>query len=76
MDKERLVAAFNEWMRRYIEEPARFRHEIETVREFLAEEQGGKEPSYGQRSAAYLLKLMEEVGAGGDNKPPPVPASS
>ena len=70
-DKEKLVAAFNEWMRRYIEEPERFRREIQSVREFLAEEQGGKQPSYGQRCAVYLLKLMDEAGVDENTPSPP-----
>jgi len=50
--------AFNEWMRRYIEEPERFEREMTTVNEFMKAEAGGVEPDYGQSCAAYLQKLM------------------
>lgn len=47
--------AFNEWMRRYIEEPERFRREWESIEQFKAE---GANPTYGDRCAAYLAELM------------------
>jgi hypothetical protein len=57
IDQDTLAAAFNEWMRRYIEEPERFAHEIQTVRQFMATMADGNEPSYGDECAAYLLEL-------------------
>jgi hypothetical protein len=51
--------AFDEWMRRYIEEPERYAREFQSVSEFVAE--GGKdgaETSYGRECAAYLEQLM------------------
>lgn len=42
----------NEWMRRYIEEPARFDAEFQTVNQFLADEADGPKPIYGETSAA------------------------
>jgi hypothetical protein len=56
-----MVKAFNEWMRRYIEEPSKFEAEFQTVNEFLKDEAGGIEPTYGETSAAYLEKLASEV---------------
>lgn len=54
------IEAFNEWMRRYTEEPAQFEAEFRTVGEFLAEEARGEEPSYGATCDAYLEQLMRE----------------
>lgn len=61
--------AFNEWMRRYIEDPERFRREMTTVREFLAEEAAGTEPTYGERCDEYLRRL--EAGELADATAPP-----
>lgn len=59
--------AFNEWMRRYTEEPEAFEHEVTTIKGFLASQAGGEEPTYGQTSAAYLAQLCklytEKAGA-------------
>lgn len=61
MNEEVLVKAFNEWMRRFIDEPERYYREFEEVIEFISEEKEGVEPSYGQKCAPYLIKLMQEV---------------
>lgn len=58
---KRIAAAFNEWMRRYIDEPERFDRELTTARNFLAESARGKEPSYGDGCAGYLRKLVAEL---------------
>lgn len=58
-----MAAAFNEWMRRYTEEPETFAHEWETVGEFLGDQAAGREPSYGAWCAAFLTKLMAEGAA-------------
>jgi hypothetical protein len=63
MSKEQMIACFNEWMRRFIEEPARFTQEFEAVLAFLQEEQAGQVPSYGDECVAYLLWLAEEAVA-------------
>lgn len=55
---------FNEWMRRYIEEPERFNAEFRTVQQFLADESEGKEPSYGEACTAYQFQLLAEMNAG------------
>lgn len=57
------AAAFNEWMRRYIEEPERFRREIQTVSQFLADKLNGVAPSYGAACAHYLEELLGELNA-------------
>lgn len=58
---ETLIAAFNEWMRRFIEEPERFKSEWQGVKQFLADVNVGREPSYGQVCAAYLKELCTAV---------------
>jgi hypothetical protein len=63
MTNAQMATCFNEWMRRFIEEPDRFAREFETVNQFLADEQEGKEPTYGETSAAYMVQLAAEVHA-------------
>ncbi len=54
--------AFNEWMRRYIDEPERFESEIATVRQFLKETKRAEQQlSYGEEQSAYLQKLEAEA---------------
>ncbi len=53
LTRERLIAAFNEWMRRFTEEPEKFRHEWEEVQRYVAEQADGT-PTYGQQALAYL----------------------
>lgn len=53
---------FNEWMRRYTEEPEKFGREFEAVVEFLREQAEGHEPSYGEKCAAYMQQLAGELG--------------
>lgn len=52
--------AFNEWMRRYTDEPEKFEAEFQTVGAFLAEKYQGREPSYGESCTTYLKKIMTE----------------
>ena len=59
-----MAAAFNEWMRRYIEEPDRFDREWQSVGEYIQETSEGKTPSYGESCAAYLSRLIEELSEG------------
>jgi hypothetical protein len=61
MDKVKLAAAFNEWMRRYTEDPAGFASEFQSVGLYLAERAMGKEPTYGETCTEYLIQLMEEA---------------
>jgi hypothetical protein len=55
--KEQIIAAFNEWMRQFTENPAEFEAEFQTVSRFLSERVEGKEPSYGETCAALLEKF-------------------
>ena len=69
MTDKQMAAAFNEWMRRYIEEPEKFASDWEAIRTFLAEEQEGQEPTYGEQCAAYMELLSAEVRARNGHKP-------
>lgn len=61
MDELQMAAAFNEWMRRYIEEPEQFEREFQSVTEFNAAVDSGNPPSYGTDCAAYMLKVHGEL---------------
>lgn len=61
MTNEQMVKAFNEWMRRFIEEPERFGREFQSVHEYQTELAKGVEPSYGQDCSAYLNQLVQEA---------------
>ena len=61
--KEKAAAAvFNEWMRRFTEEPEKFRREWEAVIEFLRQSAAGTEPTYGASCVVYMAKLATEMG--------------
>lgn len=62
MSNERTAQLFNEWMRRYTEDPDGFEHSWSTIKEYLSTPDG-EEPSYGQSCAAYLAQLDAEVPA-------------
>lgn len=62
MTEEKMKACFNEWMRRFIEDPAAYSREFESVVQFQAETNDGvEEPSYGSNCAAYMKKLAAEI---------------
>jgi hypothetical protein len=58
MDKQKLAAAFNEWMKRYTEHPEKFDREFQAITTFLSEQAAGYKPTYGEACAAYLMELM------------------
>lgn len=58
----RLERAFNEWERRYVNDPAAFTRDFEDAAQFQAEIRDGKVPSYGGKCASYLAKLLTELG--------------
>ena len=62
MDKKQLAQAFNEWMRRYTEEPERFKCEWETIVQFLEETKSGAPTLYGECCADYLLNNLLKAG--------------
>lgn len=63
MSEEDMRRTLNEWIRRFIEEPERFKREFRYVAEFLAAEREGREPEYGERGAAYQFQLLDEITA-------------
>lgn len=63
MTNEQMARAFNEWMRRYTEEPEVFEAEFRSVGRFLTEQAGGEEPSYGQACAAYMEEILRGLGS-------------
>lgn len=60
MTNAQMAKCFNEWMRRYIEDPDRFKREFQTVHDFLQEEAEGREPTYGEVSAAYMNRIARD----------------
>ena len=68
MDFDKLaVRAFNEWMRRYIEEPERFMAEFQAVELFRRDEAEGREPTYGDAAWGYVCELMGELVLEGES---------
>ena len=63
MTNAQMAKCFNEWMRRFIEEPDRFQHEFESVNAYLRDQAEGREPTYGETSAAYMGQLAAECPA-------------
>lgn len=63
MNNAQMVKCFNEWMRRFIDEPDAFAREFTAVNEFLKDKADGREPTYGEACAAYMQKLSAEVTA-------------
>lgn len=63
MTNAQMAKCFNEWMRRFIDEPDRFEREFQSVNDFLAAEAEGKEPTYGETCASYMVQIAEEVRA-------------
>lgn len=63
MEKNDRVYAFNEWMRRYTEEPAAFEAQFQSVVRFLRERDAGQEPTYGVAADAYMEQLVAERAA-------------
>lgn len=62
---EEWIEAHNEWMRRFVEDPARFEHSFQTAQRFLHESANCLEtddpgPSYGASCHAYMLFLIQE----------------
>jgi hypothetical protein len=64
LTREERIWAFNEWMRRYIQEPDQFSREFEEVVAFLDDEEG-----YGTRCNAYLEALIAERRAATESLP-------
>jgi hypothetical protein len=58
---ERMAKAFNEWMRRYTENPEQFTREFQAVTKFQKQWAEGIIPSYGDECAAYFISLLDEI---------------
>jgi hypothetical protein len=64
--------AFDEWMRRYIQEPERFKREFEDVEQFVREGgTEGQDTTYGQNCAEYLRRLREGEDEPAGHEPVP-----
>jgi hypothetical protein len=61
LDPIELANGFNEWMRRYTENPEGFAREFQNVNQFLSEKNAGTEPTYGESCSQYLLQLLDEL---------------
>jgi hypothetical protein len=55
-----LVVLLNERFRRFVENPAEYEHEWETIIEFLSDEENEDEPSYGKNMVAELVAIRDE----------------
>lgn len=53
--------AFNEWMRRFIDDPARFKTEEAEIDEFLSDKLNDREPDYGAVCTVYLQRILDEM---------------
>lgn len=71
MNEKQLADAFNEWMRRYTEDPQEFARDFQSVTKFLADKAAGVEPTYGQVCAAYVVGIIAGHGVAGDAPAPP-----
>ena len=60
MTQHEIGRAFNEWLARYIADPSSFEDEIKTISEFQT---GGRVPTYGEKQAAFLLQIHNELEA-------------
>ena len=63
MNNAQMVKCFNEWMRRYIDDPSAFNAEFETVNKYLADRDNGAEPTYGETCTAFMAKIAAECPA-------------
>lgn len=64
MDQATMAKCFDEWMRRFIEEPNQFEHEFQSVQKFLSEASDGKDHTYGEMCSAYMKKIAGDLGIG------------
>jgi hypothetical protein len=62
-------------MRRFIDEPDRFRREFQTVNEFLGEDLPGETPTYGLSGAVYMSRLLDDAATVLDGVDPAVAGS-
>lgn len=60
LTQHEIACAFNEWLARYIADPAGFEATFQTVVGFHND---GDEPSYGADCAVFLLKIHNQLKA-------------
>ena len=65
---EGTAAAFNQWMRNYINDPDGYKQAWTSIQEFL-NTPGGDEPNYGQSCAALLERLLVAQETSEDGPP-------
>lgn len=58
--KEDFIWAFNEWWRRYRDEPEKFAREFQAIAELNAAAAEGREPTLGDEGWAYIRELLKE----------------
>jgi hypothetical protein len=63
VNNAQMAACFNEWMRRFTDDPHGFQAEFQTVNQYLTDLANGVEPSYGEVCAVFMTKLAEQVPA-------------
>ena len=73
---QNLIRGFNEWLRRYEDEPERFEHEVKTLKQFRADEAVGDEPEYGRDCVPYLHKILCDLGEPADDCPAKIEAAA
>lgn len=56
-----VAAAFNEWMREYIDEPEKFEAHARSILEFVGADIVGETPEYGTSCALTLLHYIEQT---------------
>ncbi len=63
-----LAEAFDEWMKRYIENPAAFAAEFQSVASFKSKRKGKGASDYGNSCASYLVSVMRDVALARANR--------
>ncbi len=58
----RFARVFNEWMRRYIDDPERFEREFVSVLSYVRNAACDRDPPYGRACAEYFFQLLGEIG--------------
>ncbi len=71
-DTKIIASAFNQWMRDFIDDPEKFAKQEQDVANFLAEENGGERPTYGERCSRLLQVYYERLAVPGPPPQPPV----
>lgn len=61
MVNEKWAAAFNRWLDDYTKDPSAYEQIAETAIRHLREQLDGREPTYGESSAAAFAAYLEAV---------------